>query len=108
MVLYLGIDAGGSHTRARLSDESGNTLGSGCSGPANSRIGLELSIRAIEAAAQGAMEEAKLSSDKLSDIRAGIGIAGLNRPGIIKGLRAHAFPYQSLAWVPIWAKMVAL
>lgn len=97
MAFYLGIDAGGSHTRARVADDKGNTRGSGCSGPANSRIGLELSIRAIEAAAQEAIEEAKLSPEEISDIRAGIGIAGLNRPGILKGLRAHAFPYQSLA-----------
>lgn len=97
MKFLLGIDAGGTHTRARLTDGSGNTLGEGHAGPANSRIGLSLAIESIETAASEAIAEAGLGESDLPAIRAGVGIAGLNRQGVLKGLRAHPFPYGSLA-----------
>ncbi len=97
MHYYLGVDAGGTHTRARISDDQGKVLGSGEAGPANSRIGLSLAIEAIEAASQAAIDSAGLGSADLPLIRAGIGISGLNRKGVLNGLREHPFPYESLA-----------
>ena len=41
MTLFLGIDAGGTSSKSRLTDEQGNVLGSGKGGPANTRIGLD-------------------------------------------------------------------
>ena len=38
---FLGIDAGGSHCCARLTDATGKVLGTGETGPANARIGIE-------------------------------------------------------------------
>ncbi len=96
MSFYLGIDAGGSHTRARLSAEDGTVLGSGSAGPANSRQGLAVAIEAIEAACGAAIAEAGLGSEEVSQIRAGVGIAGLNRKGVIQGLREYPFPFASL------------
>lgn len=97
MHYYLGIDAGGTHTRARISEDLGTVLGSGEAGPANSRIGLSLAIEAIEAASQAAIASAGLGRADLPLVRAGIGISGLNRKGVLKGLREHPFPYESLA-----------
>lgn len=97
MTYYLGIDAGGTHTRARISDSEGRTLGAGEGGPANSRIGLALAIEAIEDASSAAVRSAGLSRGDVGRIRAGIGISGLNRKGVLKGLREHPFPYDSLA-----------
>ena len=97
MDYYLGIDAGGTHTTARLVDDRGNVLGSGDAGPANSRIGLPLAIESIEAASAAAIQAAGLRNGEFIAIRAGIGISGLNRKGVLIGLRQHPFPYGSLA-----------
>jgi glucosamine kinase len=94
---FLGIDAGGTHTRARLTASDGAVLGFGEAGPANTRIGLENAIRVIEEACHAAISAAQLPESELGNIRAGLGIAGLNRRGVLQGLRAHPFPFGSLA-----------
>lgn len=95
---YLGIDAGGSRTRARLVSASGSVLGVGEAGPANTRIGLGNALQEIEAAYSHALEQAGLAREVWSSVRAGLGIAGLNRRGILDGLRAHPFPFGSIAF----------
>lgn len=97
MTHYLGIDAGGSHTRARLVTADGQVIGTGEAGPANTRIGLANAIESIEQASSQAIAAAGLGPDDIAQIRAGLGIAGLNRKGVITGLREHPFPYASLA-----------
>jgi glucosamine kinase len=72
-------------------------LGVGEAGPANTRIGLENAIRVLEEASNLAIQQAGLTNDQLDSIRAGLGIAGLNRRGVLPGLRAHPFPFGSLA-----------
>lgn len=98
MDLYLGIDAGGTHTRARLVSDSGKTLGTGEAGPANTRIGLDKAFHEIERAYSQAIEAAGLSAAHIGSIRAGLGIAGLNRRGALEGLRAQVFPFASIAF----------
>lgn len=97
MAYYLGIDAGGSHTRARLVNGDGAVIGTGEAGPANTRIGLPSAIEAIETACAAAIAAAGLSPAGVGEIRAGLGIAGLNRKGVIAGLREHPFPFAALA-----------
>ena len=61
MVYFLGIDAGGSHCRSRLTDERGTILGTGESGPANTRIGIErLHVVLNDVAGQAISAPAKL------------------------------------------------
>ena len=98
MSLYLGIDAGGTRTTARLISDSGETLGIGEAGPANTRIGIENSVRAVEEAAARAVEAAGLSREDVGSIRAGLGISGLNRRGALDALKAHDFPFASIAF----------
>jgi glucosamine kinase len=97
MLHFLGIDAGGSHTVARLVDETGEILAVGEAGPANSRIGVSNAIHAIEHASNQAVTIAKNNGIEITEIRAGLGIAGLNRKGILQSLREHPFPFASLA-----------
>jgi glucosamine kinase len=82
MTHFLGIDAGGSHCRSRLIDETGAILGEGRTGPANARIGLEALQSTLREAIRQATEAAGLSESQISGIRAGIGIAGISRPGV--------------------------
>jgi glucosamine kinase len=95
---YLGIDAGGTHTRARLISDDGETLGVGEAGPANTRIGLENALREVEHAFAQAIHAAALSPEEVGSIFAGLGIAGLNRRGALEGLQAHSFPFASIAF----------
>lgn len=98
MELYLGMDAGGTHTRARLVSARGKLLGTGEGGPANTPSGLEQGLRAIEDAYSRAIAEAGLSEAQISSIRAGLGMAGLNRRGVLQGLQEHKFPFRSIAF----------
>ncbi|HKX21974.1 MAG TPA: BadF/BadG/BcrA/BcrD ATPase family protein [Rhizorhapis sp.] len=98
MELYLGIDAGGTHTRARLVSGDGQVLGTGKGGPANTPAGLPSGLLAIEDAWSQALTGAGISSGRVSTIYAGLGMAGLNRRGVLEGLKGHAFPFRSIAF----------
>jgi glucosamine kinase len=98
MDFYLGIDAGGTHTRARLVTATGAIVGTGEAGPANARIGLQEALGEVQDAALQALAQAGLGVDDLSKIRAGLGIAGLNRRGVLPGLQEHDFPFRSIAF----------
>jgi len=98
MDLYLGIDAGGTHTRARLVSAGGDLLGAGEAGPANGRIGLPDALRAVEDAYSQAFAEAGLGQADFASTLVGLGIAGLNRRGVLPGLQEHDFPFRSIAF----------
>lgn len=96
MAFYLGIDAGGTRTKAKLVSDIGETVGVGEAGPANTRIGLENAIDEVERAAMQAVEAAGLPAKEVETIHAGLGISGLNRRGALEGLKAHNFPFASI------------
>ncbi|WP_454280397.1 BadF/BadG/BcrA/BcrD ATPase family protein [Sphingomonas sp. Marseille-Q8236] len=98
MTYYLGIDAGGSHCRARLVDERGSVIGHGLSGPANARIGIEPLYRTLTETADQAVSEAGLSDTQRRTIRAGMGIAGISRLGIREALAELDFGFASVAF----------
>jgi glucosamine kinase len=96
VTFYLGVDAGGSRSRARLTDEAGNVLGSGEGGPANTRIGLQPLYHALLTVSNEAIAEAGLSNDQISTIRSCFGIAGINRMGMKAKIQALDFPFANL------------
>ncbi len=98
MEFYLGIDAGGTHSRARLVTAEGEVVGIGEGGPANARIGLPDALEAVAQAYREAMTQAGLDATHYADVRAGLGIAGLNRRGVLPGLQEHDFPFRSIAF----------
>ena len=85
---YLGVDAGGSHCRARLVDATGLVIGTGHAGPANTRIGLDKLRAVLDDVIDQALQEAGLAAESRGEIAAGLGIAGLSRPGSAEALRA--------------------
>jgi glucosamine kinase len=97
MTLFLGIDAGGSHCRARLTDAAGAILGVGEAGPANTRVGMELLFERLMDAANQACQEAGLSPADIKQLHAGMGIAGINRAGAKAAVQALPFPFARLA-----------
>lgn len=98
MMFYLGIDAGGSHCRSRLIDADGTVIGTGQTGPANARIGLELLETTLREATEQAIAAAGLLPAEVATIHAGMGIAGISRPGVREQLEAFAFPFASVAY----------
>ncbi|MFY7853620.1 MAG: BadF/BadG/BcrA/BcrD ATPase family protein [Brevundimonas sp.] len=97
MAFYLGVDAGGTSCKARLTDEKGTVLGVGTAGPANTRIGLDALHTTLLEVCRQATEAAGLGEADLPDIRVGMGIAGINRMGMKAKIQALAFPFRSLA-----------
>lgn len=97
MAYYLGIDAGGSRCRSRLVDEAGAILGTGESGAANARVGIDQLRAVLSDAADQAIGAAELDMDSVGDIRAGMGIAGLSRTGVRDQLLQLPFPFSSVA-----------
>ncbi len=98
MTLFLGIDAGGSHCRSRLADETGTILGIGESGPANTRIGIDRLHAVLSDVASQAIDQAGLSPAEIATIRAGMGIAGITRTGVLEQIEALPFPFASVAF----------
>lgn len=95
---FLGVDAGGSHCRARLTDPAGNVLGEGLTGPANARVGIERLRAVLDEAVGQAVAQAGLDAAQVARIRAGMGIAGISRPGALDALRALDFPFAAVTF----------
>ncbi len=92
--VYLGIDGGGTKCRAVLMTAARQILGRGVSGPANPFHGLDQTIASIQNATNLAMADAGLGSDDLTDVVAGIGLAGVNLPGIYSVMAQYKHPFQ--------------
>lgn len=94
---YLGIDGGGTHCRARLTDAAGRTLGEGVAGSANLTLGIAVAADGIMQAANEAFAAAGLGAQAMARTRAGFGLAGANVPSLADGIRAAAFPFAAVA-----------
>ena len=95
---FLGIDAGGSHCRSRLIEAGGRVLGQGAAGSGNARMGLERLHGVLMDVAEQAIRAAGLRQAEVAQIRAGMGIAGISRPGVRAALMDLAFPFASVAY----------
>jgi len=93
---FIGIDAGGSHCRARLIDAAGNLLGTAGAGPTNTRIGLDRLHATLLAVCDEALGAAGLRGAE-KEVAAGFGIAGISRAGMAEALLARDFPFASVA-----------
>jgi glucosamine kinase len=94
--LYLGIDGGGTTSRARLTDAAGRVLGEGLAGSSNLTIGVERAAAAIRDAAEQAMAAAGLPWQSVGRVRAGLGLAGANVPALADAVVAVPFGFHSL------------
>ncbi|MGJ3242500.1 MAG: BadF/BadG/BcrA/BcrD ATPase family protein [Opitutales bacterium] len=77
MRLVLGIDGGGSRTRAALCDTAGNLLGVGFGGPSNIKaVGMEQCLTSLDAARNHAFRSADMKPGRVASVF--IGLAGFN------------------------------
>jgi glucosamine kinase len=96
MTFYLGVDAGGTSSKARLTDEVGRILGRGKAGAANTRIGPDAVHETLLNVCAQAVTTAGLTPEQSATIRCGMGIAGITRMGMKAKLQALPFPFASV------------
>ncbi|WP_166422567.1 BadF/BadG/BcrA/BcrD ATPase family protein [Paraglaciecola sp. 20A4] len=93
---YLGIDAGGTQTRAALYDHNNVLIGEGAGGPGNPVNGLHLAQASIVQAAENALFNAHLINVSLDQLHLGAGIAGLHLPSQQEAMKQWQHPFKSL------------
>jgi len=74
-LLILGVDGGGTQSRARLCSNSGQLLAEAVSGPANLRLGIEASFSSVVEAARKCLERAAIGHSSLSRVVACLALA---------------------------------
>ena len=93
--LFLGIDGGGTHCRARLTDPVGTVLGSGLSGSANVYSDPQGTLVSVLEATERALLQAGLDHQAMARIHAGIGLAGGTIPSAIDFLQRWQHPFAT-------------
>jgi glucosamine kinase len=96
--LFVGVDGGGTGCRARIHNAEGQLLGTGIGGPAALRFGVDRALAEVEKACRAALDEARLPSDALNSMHAGIGLAGVGRKGVLEQLQVRPHPFRSVTY----------
>lgn len=96
MTFYLGIDAGGTASKARVVDQDGKVLGAAKAGPANARIGLDALHQTLLDLCFGALRDGGIDESDYPSVRVGMGIAGINRMGMKQQIQALDFPFANV------------
>jgi N-acetylglucosamine kinase-like BadF-type ATPase len=103
MKFYLGVDGGGTQTRAVVMNDTLEVVGRGTAGPGNHyRVGPVLAAEHCRQAAQNAMfDAARLAPDfQREDVAAwGFGLAGVRRNSDAQRMRLHL---EAVARCPSW------
>ncbi|MFC3122784.1 BadF/BadG/BcrA/BcrD ATPase family protein [Agaribacter flavus] len=93
---YLGIDGGGTKTKARLEDADGTLLGEGLAGPSNLVRGTAQAVDAFLTASNMAFKEAGLDSSQQLNTSVCIGVAGATVEPYLSELKQWSSPFQAL------------
>jgi glucosamine kinase len=92
---FLGIDGGGTKCKARLEDAHGNLLAEAIVGPANAARNLTSSVKAVLQASEKAIAKSNINGLSLTQIHAGIGLAGINLPHVKQAFLKQSLPFSS-------------
>ena len=94
MAVFLGVDGGGTGCRAVVADDFGRVLGLGSAGPANIASDPETARKNILIATSAALRAATIAETTVSELVAGLGLAGANAAGAGDWLR-QGLPFAS-------------
>jgi len=94
--LYIGIDGGGTKCRATVFSTKDGVVGTGLGGPANPLHGLERTLESIMVSTQLAMKDAGLGSQDVKQVVAGLGLAGVNLPGLYQKINEWHHPFKKM------------
>ncbi|WMS86656.1 N-acetylglucosamine kinase [Pleionea litopenaei] len=93
--LFIGVDGGGTKCKAVVYSEKDGILGEARSGPANPFQDFELATKSICEAAYQAVLQAGMCFRDMSNMRAGLGLAGVNIPDIMNKMQHWNSPFRS-------------
>jgi glucosamine kinase len=94
--LFLGIDGGGSKCKAIIMNKDNEILGTGISGPGNPLHGFEQATNSITESAKLALADAGLAHIELSELVAGVGLAGVNIPVLFDKMAGWHHPFKTI------------
>jgi glucosamine kinase len=94
--LYIGVDGGGTHCRARIRDASGRLIGDGQGGPANARLGAATAMGSVVQAAKAAAAAGGIAEAGLARASVFMGLAGAIDEGRQKALLAEPHPFSQV------------
>ncbi len=94
--LFLGIDGGGSKCKAIVMNKDNVILGTGISGPGNPLHGFEQATNSITESAKLALKDAGLEHVELSELVAGVGLAGVNLPVLFDKMANWQHPFKQM------------
>lgn len=94
--LFVGIDGGGSKCKAVVMSSNNTILGTGISGPGNPLHGFEQATHSIKESAILALKDAGLENVQLSELIAGVGLAGVNLPVLFNQMEAWQHPFKQM------------
>jgi glucosamine kinase len=94
--LYIGVDGGGTHCRARIRDASGRLVGEGEGGPANARLGAAIAMGSVVQAAKAAAAGGGIPETALAHASVFLGLAGAIDAGRQKALIAEPNPFSQV------------
>jgi glucosamine kinase len=94
-LLILGVDGGGTQSRARLCAYSGTLLGEAVSGPANLRLGIEASFSSVFDAARQCLAAAAIAPEEISRVVACLALAGASEPGHLDAAERRRHPFRA-------------
>lgn len=94
--LYIGVDGGGTRSRARLRDDQGRLLGEGAAGPGNARLG-QAAFAEVLCACRKALTAAGLGEADFGRVHAGLGLAGTAQAADRAFVLGQPHPFASMA-----------
>ena len=94
--IFLGIDGGGSKCKTIVMSAENEILGTGISGPGNPLHGFEQATHSIVASAKLALADANIPESSLSNIVAGVGLAGVNLPVLFEQMNQWQHPFKAM------------
>lgn len=94
--LFIGIDGGGTKCRATIYSTQHGVLGTGLGGPANPLHGLDRTLESIMVSTQLAMRDSGLKLDRVHQMHAGLGLAGVNLPNLYGKINEWDHPFKQL------------
>ena len=93
--LFIGVDGGATHCRARIRDADGANLGEGTSGPGNARL-KEAGFAEVLKSCRAAATAAGLTESDLRRLHAGFGLAGTQQAWDRDYVLARPHPFASV------------
>src|SRR5690606_14924441 len=93
---WVGVDGGGTHTRARIRDKAGKLLGEGRAAGSNLELGIEVAHTNVLAAIEQARIEAGLDDDSQQRMGVGLALASAELAECYHAMLEMPFPFASV------------